>query len=204
MPKSIRSMDAPPEMMPEFSIPSTCRSSSRILSLLLSFAIVTTWAVPALAFQATPGEIELPTDSSANSTDHVERLFHDKEGVLWVATTRGIERFTPLGRVQLPSVGGVSAEITSPFAEDGDGGMLFLTTKGLFQWKNGSVHPISLDLAPTDAPVAVYRDPRQRIWLGTRTGVYEIQPRKSSVPFLWNGGYQAVLHANVHGAVTAL
>ncbi len=135
----------------------------------------------------------------------IQRIYRDERGVLWVGTRDGIERLTPNGQEALPSSGGVSDEIASPFAEDGNGGMFFITTGGVFLWDKGPVRRVALDLASGDTATAIYRDPQQRTWLGTRTGVYELKERKESFPYSQTEVmYDAILHASVHGAVTAL
>jgi signal transduction histidine kinase len=139
------------------------------------------------------------------AVSHIQRIYRDEHGVLWIGTREGIERLTPSGQEMLPSSGGISNEIASPFAEDGNGGMFFITMGGVFLWDKGPVRRVALDLANGDAATAIYRDPLQRIWLGTRTGVYELKAQKKSFPFSETEVmYDAVLHASVHGAVTAL
>lgn len=147
------------------------------------------------------------TEQSAISQigDNVRQIYRDQQGVLWIATEGKVERLTANSLEVLPAVGGISPEIVAPFAEDGNGGMFFITSDGLFLWEKGAVRRLPLRLAPEDAVVAVYRDPRQRVWLGTRTGVYELIARRAS--FFAPGAqlmYEAVLHASVHGPVTAL
>ena len=137
--------------------------------------------------------------------DGVRQVYRDQQGVLWIATEGKVERLTANSLEVLPAVGGTSPEIVAPFAEDGSGGMFFITSDGLFQWEKGAVRRVPLQLAAEDAAVAIYRDPRQRVWLGTRTGVYELVARKASIfAPLAHPAYEAILHASVHGPVTAL
>ncbi|MBS1822844.1 MAG: hypothetical protein JST61_12860 [Acidobacteria bacterium] len=142
---------------------------------------------------------------AAQTGDGVRQVYRDQQGVLWIATEGKVERLTANSLEVLPAVGGTSSDIVAPFAEDGNGGMFFITSDGLFQWQKGAVRRVALQLAPEDAAVAIYRDPRQRVWLGTHTGVYELVARKASLltPFAVPA-YEAVLHASVHGPVTAL
>jgi signal transduction histidine kinase len=139
------------------------------------------------------------------SGNNVERIYRDQRGVLWIGTQDSIERLTANGQEMLPSVGGITSEIVAPFAEDGNGGMFFVTAGGLFLWEKDSVRRVMLELSSGDAPVAIYRDPQQRVWMGTRTGVYELKAQKQKL-FTSSSevAYDAVLHASVHGAVTAL
>ncbi|MDE1177292.1 MAG: two-component regulator propeller domain-containing protein [Edaphobacter sp.] len=171
----------------------------------LALALFACWSVVGTSSgHAQPPEIA-PSGQQPSQGNNVQRLYHDRQGVLWVGTQDSIERLTPEGQEALPAVGGVSQEIVAPFAEDGSGGMFFVTSGGLFLWSKGSVHRIVLELASGDAAVAIYHDPQQRIWLGTRTGVYQLKPRKDPPASSPDGvAYDAVLRANVHGAVTAL
>lgn len=135
----------------------------------------------------------------------VRSIYRDRQGTSWIATEDGVERLTGNTLEALPSVGGVSTDIVAPFTEDGQGGMFFITSAGLFLWEKGAVRELPLELAKDDSPVALYRDPQQRIWLGTHTGVYKLVPQpKSLFQSQAPPAYAAVLHASVHGAVTAL
>ena len=161
------------------------------------------WSEP---IEASPVSVAAPDlQSNGQGGADIQRIYRDERGILWVGTRDSIERFTPNGQETLPSSGGISEGIASPFAEDGNGGMFFITTGGVFLWDKGPVHRVALDLASGDTATAIYRDPQQRIWLGTRTGVYELKERKK--PFSYSqteAMYDAILHASVHGAVTAL
>jgi signal transduction histidine kinase len=176
--------------------------SSRLLVLLAVSAAGVANAETALP---QPGSIISEHGTISQTGDSVRQIYRDQQGVLWIATEGKVERLTSNSLEVLPAVGGISPEIVAPFAEDGNGGMFFITSDGLFLWEKGAVRRLPLRLAPEDAVVAVYSDPRQRVWLGTRTGVYELIARKAS--FFASGArliYEAVLHASVHGPVTAL
>ena len=127
-------------------------------------------------------------------------LYQDSQRALWIATQNGVERLAN-GNLEVLLVGGISAEIVSPFAEDGAGGMFFVTSSGLFHWQKGTASKLPLYLPPGDAVVAVYRDPLHRIWIGTTTGVFELVPRKSNNE---SPEYDAVPRATVRSAVSSL
>ena len=109
--------------------------------------------------------------------ERIRMFYKDADGVIWIATQNGVERFV---NGQLEAVAGsgmISGDITNPFAEDGRGGMFFVTSSGLFYWKNGTFHRYSLELPAADFPVAVYRDPQRRIWVGTIKHIVQLVPR---------------------------
>jgi signal transduction histidine kinase/ligand-binding sensor domain-containing protein len=134
-------------------------------------------------------------------------LHLDAVGVLWIATQNGVERFVD-GHLEILPIGGmISGDITTPFAEDGNGGMFFVTSSGLFHWEKGTVRRFHLQASALGAPVAVYRDPQQRIWVGAMTGILQLVPRKtslrapSSTP---TADFDEVIQGRVHSPVTVL
>ena len=122
-------------------------------------------------------------DPSSISNDTVDRLLADREGVLWVATADGLDRFDPLTErfavyrdrssprsgAQLPSI----AE-----ARNGD---LWLGSLGSgllrFDRKTGRLAPFTGVGAISSIYVdAVYIDRANRVWAGTFNGLDRIDP----------------------------
>ena len=132
------------------------------------------------------------------------RLVHlDDHGVLWIATQNGIERFSDERLIQVSTGGMIAGDIVTPFAEDGHGGMFFVTSSGLYHWENGAAHRYSLRTAVVGSPVAVYSDPQHRIWIGTTTAVLQLVPRKSrfkNTPM----EYDEIVRARITSAVRCL
>jgi ligand-binding sensor domain-containing protein/signal transduction histidine kinase len=116
------------------------------------------------------------SEQAGKFSERVRMLDLDARGNLWIATQNGIERFVN-NRLETFSVGGmISGDIISPFAEDNNSGMFFVTSSGLFHWENGVVKRFPLG-ATVETPSAVYRDPQHRIWVGTISKVLELVPR---------------------------
>jgi len=130
--------------------------------------------------------------------ERIRMLYLDKQGILWIATQNGIERFVDNHLEKLSAGGMISGDITTPFAEDGLGGMFFVTSSGLFHWENGVASRYAFHTGGIGTPEAVYRDPQNRIWVGTMTEVLQLVPRKAP------GQYDEVVRARVHDAVTVL
>jgi len=112
--------------------------------------------------------------------ERIRNLCMDSQGVLWIATQNGVERFSHDRLEAIPGTGMISGAITAVFAEDGHGGMFYVTSSGLFHWRNGVAQSFKLQLPKRDAVVAVYRDPQQRVWVGTMKHIVQLAPEVST------------------------
>jgi ligand-binding sensor domain-containing protein/signal transduction histidine kinase len=135
--------------------------------------------------------------------ERIRMLYQDSGGVLWIATQNGIERFVHDRLERVAGTGMISGDIVCPFAEDGLGGMFFVTSSGLFHWRNGVAEHYSLQDSAPDAPVAAYRDSQQRIWIGTMKHVVQLVPRKVD-PREGTPQWEQVARATVRGPVSVL
>lgn len=133
--------------------------------------------------------------------ERIRMLHMDSKGALWIATQNGVERF--LNNHLEPVAGGgmISGDITTPFAEDGAGGMFFVTSSGLFHWRDGVTTPYPLMLDKSDAPVAVYRDPQQRLWVGTSRHLLQLVP---SATHIASQQFDPMVRAAIEGPVSVL
>jgi signal transduction histidine kinase/ligand-binding sensor domain-containing protein len=96
------------------------------------------------------------------------KAIEDREGSIWIATTRGIDQFrkSVLTPVNLPQ--GAATYIA--LVADGTGGLLVGSDR-LMRVTHGSAEVI--DDAPTYVESA-YRDPNGVIWLGGRNGLWHV------------------------------
>ncbi len=112
--------------------------------------------------------------------ERIRMLYEDTNGAIWIASQNGVERYVQ-GRIEsIANTGMISGDITAPFAEDGSGGMFFVTSSGLFHWRDGVVKPYPLGNTSSDLAVAVYRDPQRRLWVGTMKHIYQLLPRTAN------------------------
>jgi ligand-binding sensor domain-containing protein/signal transduction histidine kinase len=121
------------------------------------------------------------SERAGKFNERIRMMFEDAQGVLWIATQNGVERFIDGKMEVLSEAGMISGDITTPFAEDGVGGMFFVTSSGLFHWADGTTRRFPFRAALAVTPVAIYRDSQRRIWVGTSTGVVQLVPRKSNL-----------------------
>jgi ligand-binding sensor domain-containing protein/signal transduction histidine kinase len=117
--------------------------------------------------------------------ERIRGLFEDSAGTLWAATSDGIERITIHGGTQsvqlLSNLGPVSGDITTPFAEDGHGGIFALTSEGVFHLTARGTHTHVLENHQrhhqrTGDAVGIYYDQRGVLWVGLRDGLVRLVP----------------------------
>ena len=143
------------------------------------------------------------SERAGRFNERIRLMYEDAQGILWIATQNGVERFRDVKIEILSAAGMISGDITTPFAEDGLGGMFFVTSSGLFHWEDGVVHRFSLHGSSAVVPVAVYRDSQRRIWVGTTTGIVQLVPRKNNSRDP-SDRFDQVPKGNVYSPVTVL
>jgi ligand-binding sensor domain-containing protein/signal transduction histidine kinase len=143
------------------------------------------------------------SERAGKFNERIRTMYEDAQGVLWIATQNGVERFIDGNIEVLSEAGMISGDITTPFAEDGVEGMFFVTSSGLFHWADGTTRRFPLRASSAVVPVAVYRDSQQRIWVGTTTGVVQLVPRKNNLHDL-SDRFDQVPKATVDSPVTVL
>lgn len=143
------------------------------------------------------------SERAGHYNERIRMFYRDSGGTLWIATQNGIERFANDRLETISGTGMISGDITTPFAEDGHGGMFFVTSSGLFHWNDGVAKPYPLQLPASDAAVAVYRDPQQRIWVGTMKHVVQLIPRKAGAHDT-RPQFEQLVRGTVTGPVTVL
>ena len=96
------------------------------------------------------------------------RVIEDREGSIWIATTRGIDQFrkSVLTPVNLPQGAATYIALVADAA-----GRLLVGSDRLMRVTDGSAEVI--DGAPTHVECA-YRDPNGVIWLGGRNGLWHV------------------------------
>ncbi|WP_446745035.1 two-component regulator propeller domain-containing protein [Silvibacterium acidisoli] len=131
------------------------------------------------------------------SNERIRTFHEDADGGVWIATQNGIEHYSNGSLKVLSGAGQISGDIATPFADDGHGGLFFITSRGLFHLNGKDWKPYQLHHAEMGKPVAVYRDPQQRLWVGTMLGVVQLVPRS-------DGGYDEVIAARISSPVTVM
>ena len=145
--------------------------------------------------------------------ERIRGLFEDSAGTIWAATDDGIERITVHGGTQsvelLDRLGPVSGDITTPFAEDGRGGIFVLTSDGVFHLTARGPHIHVLEHHEqhhkvTGDAVAIYYDRNGVLWIGLRDGLVRLKPSVGKAARTAGDEYTQEVVAGFKNEVTAL
>ena len=153
--------------------------------------------------QSVSGTVNI-SEAAGRYHERIRNLYRDAQGVIWIATQNGIERYAH-GRLELVDGGGmIEGSIVAPFAEDGTGGMLFVTSSGLYRWRNGKVSAHSLHKAPGEQAIALYRDVRGHLWVGTTKHVVELVLQKAAATRNSSEEFDEVVKSTVPDAISTM
>jgi len=139
------------------------------------------------------GRIDAFARNDGLSGDFVHTLFEDREGNVWLATVDGVDRFRAFAAPRYSVAQGLS-HVVSVIA-DRDGSMWLTTLAGLHRWHDGrmttfrarredssggprarggqpsAVEEVVAPGLPDRAYGSLFLDSRDRIWLGSRSGL---------------------------------
>jgi PAS domain S-box-containing protein len=99
-------------------------------------------------------------------------LFEDREGNIWFASSRGLDRFRELPVITVSAKQGLSSDTTKSVLASTDGGVWVASHDGLTRWKDGrfTVFRKASGL-PDDETQSLFQDFRGRIWVTTKSGL---------------------------------
>jgi signal transduction histidine kinase len=108
------------------------------------------------------------------SSDSVNDLFEDKEGILWVATTNGIDSFRDPRIVTFSAAEGLSPDAVVGVLASRDGGVWVADGDSLGHIdKNGTVSSIRWGKGlPGDQVSSMLEDRARNLWVGVYDGLY--------------------------------
>jgi ligand-binding sensor domain-containing protein/signal transduction histidine kinase len=140
------------------------------------------------------------SERAGSHSERIRAMYEDSQGVIWMATQNGIFRVQATDSGEqfeaLRGAGAISGDIIEPFAEDGSGGMFFVTSSGIFHWMHGQVMSVRLEHAPSFSPVTLLHDHKGRLWVGTRDGLLLLTPSQN--------GFKVIVQPELHGQITIL
>ncbi len=111
---------------------------------------------------------EVPGIEANNKRRIVHAISQDKNGVLWVATDRGLFKFNQNGSLKFEKVDGLPSEFTTAFLKTKTGDFWVGTKKGLALMKNGELKNFTeQDDLKNDYVRSLYEDADGVIWIGT-------------------------------------
>jgi signal transduction histidine kinase/ligand-binding sensor domain-containing protein len=105
--------------------------------------------------------------SDGLSGDSIRDIFEDREGVVWISTTRGIDNFRDLRVRTLSTLEGLSSDFTSGLAVAKDGSVWVGSMYGLNIIRSGSISHIDRSNGlPGDQVMGIAQDARGNWWMG--------------------------------------
>ena len=118
------------------------------------------------------GHVDRYTRTDGLSGDVVINLFEDREGNIWVATDRGLDRFRALPVVTLSKREGLSQDTARSVFASKDGSVWIGTDHGLNRVREGSVTVYDTGNGlPSNVIYALTEDHGGTLWAGTRYGL---------------------------------
>jgi ligand-binding sensor domain-containing protein/signal transduction histidine kinase len=153
--------------------------------------------------QTSAGTVNV-SEAAGRYHERIRNLYRDSQGVIWIATQNGVERYAK-GRLEAVSGGGmIEGSIVAPFAEDGIGGMFFVTSSGLYRWRRGKVESYPLRKVMSEHAIALYRDARGHVWVGTTKHVFELTPKQTAWSHSAGEDFDESVKATVPDAVSMM
>ena len=110
------------------------------------------------------------------SGDEIFALFEDREGVIWVATSGGIDRFRDFSVPSMSSKQGLAGDLVPALLAARDGSVWISGAAGLNRWKNGQITIFSSrDGLPYHSTESLLEDSSGRIWVSTPRGLARLE-----------------------------
>jgi PAS domain S-box-containing protein len=117
----------------------------------------------------TDGKAESFSVASGLSGDIACSLFEDREGNIWFASEKGLDRFRRLSVATLQIRKGPASEITKSVLATDDGSTWVAAAEGFSRWRDGRFRRYTQEPGlPAAGGQALFQDTRGRIWLSTQ------------------------------------
>jgi signal transduction histidine kinase/ligand-binding sensor domain-containing protein len=140
------------------------------------------------------GKTDAFSETDGLSSDTVIDLFEDREGSIWAATTKGLDRFRDSAVANIGRRQGLSNTNTISLLAASDGSLWIGTYNGLNRWKAGRISAFGGGAVTGEGTLSgwtysIFEDRRERLWVSTHRQ-YGYLDRNRFVPVLdLHGGW---------------
>jgi signal transduction histidine kinase/ligand-binding sensor domain-containing protein len=118
------------------------------------------------------GRTDVFTKSDGLSGNIACSLFEDREGNVWFASSRGLDRFRELPVTTISAKQGLSSDNVTSVLAAADGSVWVATRDGLNRWQGGQFTVFrKASGLPDDFVQSLFEDYRGRIWVSTNRGL---------------------------------
>ena len=135
------------------------------------------------------GRTDVYSRSEGLSSDTISALFEDREGNIWAATHRGLDRFRDFAVSTASLKQGFSNDVASSVLSARDGAVWTSGLNGLDRWKNGAVTKFSHSPGVPSTTNSLFQDDAGRIWVFSDKGTAYFQDGKFTPAKGPSGGF---------------
>jgi ligand-binding sensor domain-containing protein len=121
------------------------------------------------------GKTDVFARANGLSDDFILRLFEDREGNVWAATTQGLDRFRDPAVPTISVEQGLSSAVVLSVLTTGDGSVWLGTLKGLNQWRDGRIAVYQRPSGQQSIAEPRFQDSAGRIWISAAYGTEPVE-----------------------------
>jgi len=143
-------------------------------------------------YRIVEGKVDHFDSADGLSGDKITDLFQDHEGTIWVATSKGIDRFRDLPVVTLSRREGLHSDGAQSVLSSSDGTIWIGNQGSLDALLHGAItSTLPKDGLPGQDVTSLLEDPARGFWLGIDNGLFHFE-RGKFVPVIKPGGPNVV------------
>lgn len=122
----------------------------------------------------TRSQTRIYTIANGLPSNHVQSLYQDESGAIWVGTAGGVCNITQTKVQCLPAEVKLTPRMWRNVVVDASGEVLIAAQSKLFCWNLGNVMAIRLSGIHVGEVRTLFRDRKGEIWAGTTTGLFRL------------------------------
>ncbi|MCP5048721.1 MAG: hypothetical protein GY940_16240, partial [bacterium] len=152
-------------------------------------------------YNSTNNQSETFTEADGITVDGIRRFMHDSRGDTWISfDTSYVNRFSDGKFTAFNDSDGLQGKEINAILEDRRGNLLFGSQgNGIFIYKDGTFSRYSVKDLENHPIVVMYEDQHGNLWVGTRNGLFKVNPVKRTSPAKYT-----TRHGLTHNFITSI